>query len=54
MKGESAFGDKNPLSEGIRVETDDGAISAYRRPEIVRLPVCGFAANFAALPRPGF
>jgi len=50
MKGESAFGDKNPLSEKDSLsKSDDGAISAYRRPEIVRLPVCGFAANFAAL-----
>jgi hypothetical protein len=56
MKGESASGDKNPLSMlGFLSNSDDGAISAHRRPEIVRLPVWGFAANFAALSqRPGF
>jgi hypothetical protein len=38
-----------PCRKRILSKSDDGAISAYRRPEIVRFPVCGFAANFAAL-----
>jgi hypothetical protein len=50
MKGESVSGDSNPLSrKDYCRKSDDGANSAYRRPEIARLSVYGFAASIAAL-----